>query len=156
MVVALAQLPTKSIVMDVVVADIPPKFGMLLSRSWESKLKGTLHMVMSYATIPFFGGNRRLYRENRLAHVVNSQYNPKNHPIYVVDTDLGSSIFFNDGPQTDPKIPVQIEFKEDKGFSKRQEALEKKHNKEGLWTMYFYGSISEFGVGHCPVHYFSK
>jgi hypothetical protein len=29
-------------VMDVVVDDIPPKFGMLLSRSWDAKLKGNL------------------------------------------------------------------------------------------------------------------
>ena len=30
MVVTLAQIPSKSIIMDVVVADIPPKFGMML------------------------------------------------------------------------------------------------------------------------------
>jgi hypothetical protein len=33
MVVTLFQLPMKSILMDVVVVDVPPKFGMLLSRS---------------------------------------------------------------------------------------------------------------------------
>ena len=33
MVVSLAQLPMKSVIMDVVVADITPKFGLLLSRS---------------------------------------------------------------------------------------------------------------------------
>ena len=33
MVVSLAQIHSKNMVMDVVVADIPPKFGMLLSRS---------------------------------------------------------------------------------------------------------------------------
>jgi hypothetical protein len=54
-VVTLTQIPSKSVVMDVVVADIPPKFGMLLSRSWATKLKGTLQMDMSYATIPLFG-----------------------------------------------------------------------------------------------------
>ena len=32
MVVTLSQLPMKSVVLDVIVADIPPKFGMLLSR----------------------------------------------------------------------------------------------------------------------------
>ena len=42
MVVTLTQLPAKSVVMDVVVADIPPNFGMLLSRYWASKMKGTL------------------------------------------------------------------------------------------------------------------
>ena len=32
LVVTLAQVPVKSILMDVVIADIPPKYGMLLSR----------------------------------------------------------------------------------------------------------------------------
>ena len=64
MVVSLAQLPMKSVIMDVVVADITPKFGLLLSRSWENKVRGTLQIDLSYATIPMFGGeNRRLYRE---------------------------------------------------------------------------------------------
>ena len=40
-VVNLTQLPMKSVIMDVVVADITPKFGMLLSRSWENKIGGT-------------------------------------------------------------------------------------------------------------------
>jgi hypothetical protein len=40
--ITLAQIPTKSMVMDIVVANIPPKYGMLLSRSWGAKLKGTL------------------------------------------------------------------------------------------------------------------
>ena len=38
MVVSLHQIPEKNLVMDVVVADVPPKFGMLLSRSWVAKL----------------------------------------------------------------------------------------------------------------------
>jgi hypothetical protein len=33
LVVTLFQMPMKSVVMDIVVADVPPKFGMLLSRS---------------------------------------------------------------------------------------------------------------------------
>ena len=42
LVVSLHQIPEKILVMDVVMDDVPPKFGMLLSRSWEAKLKGTL------------------------------------------------------------------------------------------------------------------
>ena len=34
LVISLHQIPKKSIVMDIVVADVPAKFGMLLSRSW--------------------------------------------------------------------------------------------------------------------------
>ena len=80
MVVTLTQILTKSIVMDVVVADIPPKYIMLLSRQ-DSKLKGTLQIDMSYATIPLFGGHKILYGENRLAYVVRSQDKLDNHPV---------------------------------------------------------------------------
>jgi hypothetical protein len=52
MVVTLAQIPSKNMIMDVVVIDIPPKFGMLLSRA--VKIKGTLKMDMSYAIVPNF------------------------------------------------------------------------------------------------------
>ena len=44
MVVSLNKLPSKTMVMDVVMVDIPPKFGILLLRSWTSKLKGSLQM----------------------------------------------------------------------------------------------------------------
>jgi hypothetical protein len=40
--ITLAQILAKSMVMDIFVVDIPPKYGMLLSRSWGSKLQGTL------------------------------------------------------------------------------------------------------------------
>ena len=42
MVVTLTKMPSKTVVMDVVVVEIPPKFGILLLRSWTSKLKGSL------------------------------------------------------------------------------------------------------------------
>jgi hypothetical protein len=42
LVVTLFQLPMKSVVMDIIVADVPPKFSMLLSRYWIKRLGGTL------------------------------------------------------------------------------------------------------------------
>ena len=42
LVINLSQLPSKSIVMDRVLANIPPKFGLLLSHSWSKRLGGTL------------------------------------------------------------------------------------------------------------------
>ena len=72
MVVTLTKIPSKSVVMDIIIAGIPPKFGILLSRSWTSKLKGSLQMDMSYATIPMVGGNKRLYNEKILPYVVSS------------------------------------------------------------------------------------
>ena len=103
MVVSLNKLLDKTIMMNVVVVDIPPKFGVLLSRSWISKLKGSLQMDMSYATIPVQNGRRRLYNEKRTPYVVSNQDRPDIHHIYAIDTDLGSSIFFND------TVPCDIE-----------------------------------------------
>ena len=93
LVVSLFQLPMKSVVMDIVVANVPPKFSMLLSRSWIKRLGGTLQMDLTYATILVFGGeHRRLYREAQLAYIVSDEANPTNHPIFALDTDLGTSL----------------------------------------------------------------
>ena len=45
--VTLVQYPGKSIVMDIVVVDIPPKYEMLLSCSWGAKLQGSVQLDMS-------------------------------------------------------------------------------------------------------------
>jgi len=71
--VSLVQYPNKTILMDVVVADIPKKYGMLLSRSWGAKLQGSLQLDLSYATISVFGQPRRLYRETLMKYVVSSE-----------------------------------------------------------------------------------
>ena len=91
--ITLTQLPMKSMMMDIVVADVTLKFGMLLSRGWIKRLGGTLQNDLSYATVPVFGGeSRRLYREAQLTYIISDEKNPTNHPIYVVDTDFGACI----------------------------------------------------------------
>jgi ribonuclease HI len=135
MVVTLSQLPMKSVVLDVIVADIPPKFGMLLSRSWAKKVGGTLQMDLSYATIPVFGGeHRRLYREVRLAYLVSDHENPSNHPIYVVEDELGSSIFHIGDQIVETSVRKIIPAAEE--------------NTENLvWKMFFDGACSKEGSG---------
>ena len=136
MVVTLKKLPSKTIVMDVVVADIPPKFGVLLSRSWNSKLKGSLQMDMSYATIPVRDGSKRLYSEKRTPYVVSSQDKPEIHHIYAIDTDLGSSIFFNDAVPHDIEEALQKKSEESKEKELLEKnALEAKQKREGEWIM---------------------
>jgi len=54
----LFQLPMKSIVMDIIVVDVPPKFEMLLSKYWIKILGGTLQMDLSYATLLYLGVNK--------------------------------------------------------------------------------------------------
>ena len=69
--------------MDVVVADIPARFGMLLSRSWGGKLGGVLKLYFSYVFIPIFGGEeRRLYRERRFEKTMTPVEGSKNSPVY--------------------------------------------------------------------------
>jgi hypothetical protein len=47
--------------MDVVVADVPANYGMLLSKTWERKLGGTMQMDMTYAIVPIFGGENKRF-----------------------------------------------------------------------------------------------
>jgi hypothetical protein len=128
----------KSMVMDIVVADVPPKFGMLLSRSWIKRLGGTLQMDLTYATIPVFGGeHRRLYREAQLAYIISDEANPTNHPIYALDTDLGSSLL---QLTHTPEAPLQI---------RKQPILnqEMPSPTTSVWKMFFDGASSSIDAG---------
>jgi hypothetical protein len=96
----------KSVVMDIVVTDVPPKFSMLLSISWIKRLGGNLQMDLTYATILVFGReHRRLYREAQLAYIISDEANPTNHPIFALDTDLGSSLL---QLTHDPEPPLKL------------------------------------------------
>lgn len=91
--ITLSQLPMKSIMIDIVVVDVPPKFGMFLSRGWIKRLGGTLQNDLSYATVlVFVDESKRLYKEDQLAYIISDERNPTNHPIYVVDTNFGACI----------------------------------------------------------------
>jgi len=110
--VSLVQYPNKTILMDVVVADIPPKYGMLLSRSWGAKLQGSLQLDLSYATISVFGQPKRLYRETLMKYVVSSESKPENFPIYSIHSDMDSFILFNDEtnlPTDDKPLALEID-----------------------------------------------
>lgn len=96
LVVSLDQIPMKNILMDVVVVDIPPRFGMLLSRSWGAKLQGTLQLDFSYATIPMFGQMRKLYQEQKMKYMITSKEKSINHPINYVHADLESFVLYSD------------------------------------------------------------
>jgi ribonuclease HI len=147
LVMSLAQIPSKNMVMDVVMADIPPKFGMLLSRSWVMKLKGTLQMDMSYATIPIFGQDRRLYREVLLKYMVRSKTQPNNHPIYSIDTEVGSSIFYNDLSFEEEESTTIMTTDEETTWKAAECTDPKDHVENEIWNMSFDGVVSKEGVG---------
>jgi ribonuclease HI len=138
LVVTLFQLPMKSVVMDIVVDNVPPKFGMLLSRSWIKRPGGTLQMELTYATIPVFGGeHRRLYREAQLAYIISDEANPTNHPIFALDTDLGSSVLqLTNAPE--PSLKLR------KNPTTPHECSSP---ISPIWKMFFDGASSREGTG---------
>jgi hypothetical protein len=122
----------RSMVMDIVVADVPPKFGMLLSRAWIKRLGGTFQNDLSYATVPVFGGEqRRLYREAKLTYIISDEKEPTNHPIYSVDTGLGSCIL-----QIDDSLSSSLQPR--KPICKSSEV-----ESTPIWSMFFDGACSK-------------
>jgi hypothetical protein len=149
--ITLAQIPAKSMVMDIVVADIPPKYSMLLSRSWGAKLKGTLQLDMSYATIPVFGQQRRLYRETLMKYMVSSQEKPHNYPLYSAHSDLDSFILYNDGDLEEQIAQLEDDTpdsKEDKAITevRNTATVESEELPADFWSMDFDGAVSKEGV----------
>ena len=69
-----------------------------------------------------------------MAYIVSGHQNPRNHLIYVVEDDIGSSVFHlnDDGPE----ISVN---------QHRDQPLTGQKNK--VWKMYFDGSSSKEGLG---------
>ena len=67
-------------------------------------------MNLTYDVIPLFGGeHRRLYREAQLAYIINNEADPTNHPIFSLDTDLGSILLqLTDSPEPPLEIKNTI------------------------------------------------
>jgi hypothetical protein len=150
--ITLVQIPAKSMVMDVVVADIPLKYGMLLSLFWGAKLKGTLQLDMSYATIPVFEQQRRLYRETLMKYMISSQEKPHNYPLYSAHSDLDSFILYNDGDTGEKNTQLG---EDTSGMDEGQELIEVEIKKNVItedlptyfWSMDFDGAVSKEGAG---------
>jgi hypothetical protein len=127
----------KSVVMDIMVADVPPKFGMILSRSWIKILGGTLQMDLTYDTIlVFWREHRRLYREDQLAYIINDEEDPTNHPVFALNTDLGSNLLqLTDAPEPPIEIRTSITL------------CEYSPPINSMWKMFFDGASSREGAG---------
>ena len=94
-------------------------------------------MDLSYATIPIFGGENRLYRELDFAYMVTDDRNPMNHPLDVVEKDLGSHMLHFNDDNTIGMLHVE----------KEKPVKCTMEQKDELWQMYFDGSSSKEGVG---------
>jgi hypothetical protein len=87
----------------------------------------------------FWGVNRRLYRESQLAYVISDEKNPSNHPIYAVDTDMGSCILQFDDSLSDTLL---LRKPPDQTSVQPTEIAE-----DDLWTMFFDGACTKESAG---------
>ena len=137
MMVSLAQIPARSLVMDLVVADIQARFGMLLTRSWGAKLGGVLKLDFTYAIIPVFGGEEsRLYRETWFVKSI-TKNGASNSPMYNQEKDDFSCFMLQDN----------VELAEDNKRQLTSTCLNIELQTEGVWKFYFDGAYSKEGTG---------
>ena len=77
-----------------------------------------------------------MYRELQYAYIVTDDKNAKNHPIYVVENDLGSCMLHFSDKDTNGMLRVEKE-------APIKHSVEQ---KDELWKMYFDGSSSKEGA----------
>jgi len=122
--------------MDVVIEDIPTRFGMLLSRSWGAKLGGVLKLDFSYAIIPIFGGEeRKLYRKTRFIRKITNN-EASNSPIYSQEKDDFSCFMLH----------VNAKLAEDNQRQLTSACVNIELQIEGLWKCFFDGAYSKEGT----------
>jgi hypothetical protein len=87
---------------NIVVIDVPPAWGMLLSRNWANELGGYMNMDFSHASIPMGDGTYE---------VLYSQPESKHHVCFLNGTNAASDDEFdkisNDPPYHESEIPFE-------------------------------------------------
>jgi len=135
--------------MDIVVVDIPPKYGMLWSRSWGAKLQESLQLDMSYATISVFGQPKKLYRETLMKYVVSSQEKPQNFPIYSVHSNMDSFILYN--AESDPSNELEVLAVETKEITNENSSVQIQEISENNETSNTQEKPEESGKQDLPI-----
>jgi hypothetical protein len=126
--VHLVVFPDISVLMDVVVIDVPDAWGMLLSRKWAASLGGSLQMDLSYATIPTCDNTFvRLTREQEKKYHVEDPKEPMNELVYETE-GLGNYAILSNS-----LAPIKEKIKEEK--------------VDEVWKMNFDGAHSRSGKG---------
>ena len=114
-------------------------------------MRGTLQLDMSYATIPVFGQQRRLYRETLMKYMVSSQEKLHNYPLYSAHFDLDSFILYNDGDTGEQDTQLG---EDTSSQDESQEIVEVERMKNVIteelpadfWSMDFDGAVSKEGA----------
>lgn len=84
----LSSYPNKEQTMSVLVVDIPPQYGMLLSRKWTTIMGGSIQCDLSYATFQIDGKLVRINREPKSVYMIEQEI--KDDMTCFVDTDVNA------------------------------------------------------------------
>ncbi|KAH9305236.1 hypothetical protein KI387_009640, partial [Taxus chinensis] len=98
--VAFAALPEKRVLATILVADIPPSYGMLLSRNFSKNVGGEIMMDWSHALIPVNGKMKKLLPEKQTEYIVQKIDDPKAQILYA-DIGHGNYMVMSQG-ETNP------------------------------------------------------
>ena len=78
--------------------------------------------------------------------MIKSKECPENHPIYAIDIDMGSTIFYNQSPIEQESHSSIVEQKQEIEEKKQEVGIDL-DEKEKWWVMHFDGVVSKEGEG---------
>ena len=129
----LTACPDRELTMSVLVVDIPPQYGMLLSRKWSAAMGGSLQCDLSFATFNIDGNLVKIDREPKSVYMIIED--AEDDMTNFVDTDVNT---FRAELMT---------LKRDKQKTPMEEEVKSKSNKGDLWAMFFDGAYCKDGAG---------
>ena len=154
--IRLSSNPKVCQVIDILVADIPEFYGLILSRDWSEKLHGYFATDWSHMWLPYNGKPNQIKVERELHQkYIVTELEGENEPIaynssiignYSVDSFLGN---FNAhvSPYLEHSVLSQVENFSRTDSSKCINFLDKPVNKSWFWKLFFDGSRSNEGAG---------
>ena len=141
---------------DIIVADIPEFYGLILSRDWSKKLHGYFVINWSHMWLPYNGKlNRIRFDCEKHQKYIVTELEGENKPLaysnniirnYYVESFLGN---FNShiSPFLENSVVSQIENYSQIDTSKCVNIVDKPVNESLYWKLFFYGSRSNDGAG---------
>ena len=129
----MATYPEVELTMSVLVVDIPPHYGMLLSIKWSAAMGGSLQCDLTYATFHIGDKAVRVNREPRVNHILGE------------DIDKDTTCFLDTGINA---FRAELIIQEVENLPDIIEnEVECCMNSPKLWTMFFDGASSKEGAG---------
>ncbi|KAH9310005.1 hypothetical protein KI387_037916, partial [Taxus chinensis] len=119
--------PEKRVLATILVADIPPSYGMLLSRNLCKEVGGETHMDWSHALIPVNGKMKKLLPEKQTEYIVQKTDDPKASQTLYANIGHGNYMIMSQDEEKSPKGVI--------------------HDPNGIWALEFDRSCSLAGSG---------